>query len=152
MNNWIKKISLYDKNGTNMISAIEHEIMLQKISSSYGFTPKILSIHCDDKYYYIEMENLNSMCIADKYGENPDDIPKELWKQMKNIIQILYEQEGIEYIDITPYNFIEKNNKVYLIDFGHAYLTDKKLNEPRNWFLKDFLFNKKLMEFNPDFK
>lgn len=152
MNNWIKKISLYDKNGTNMISSIGHEIMLQKISSSYGFTPKILSTHCDDKYYYIEMENLNSMCIADKYGEEPYDIPKELWKQIKNIIQILYEKEGIEYIDITPYNFIEKNNKVYLIDFGHAYLTDKTLNEPKNWFLKDFLSNKKLMEFNPDFK
>lgn len=43
--------------------------MLQKISSSYGFTPKILSTYFDDNYYYIEMENLNSMCVADKYGE-----------------------------------------------------------------------------------
>lgn len=152
MKNWTKKISLYDENGVNIIGVIEREIMLQKISSSYGFTPKILSTYCDDKYYYIEMENLNSMCVADKYGEEPEDIPKQYWKQMKNIIQILYKKEGIEYIDITPYNFIEKNDKVYLIDFGHAYLSDKTLNEPQNWFLKDFLSNKKFMEFNPDFK
>jgi len=152
MNNWTKKISIFDKNGVNMIKNIEREIMIQKISSSYGFTPKILSTYYDDKYYYIVMENLNSLCIADKYGENPENIPKQYWKQIKSIIQILYECEGIEYIDITPYNFIEKNNEIYLIDFEHAHLTDKISVQPQNMFLKDFLENKELMKFNPDFK
>lgn len=82
----------------------------------------------------------------------PEDIPKQYWKQIKSIIQILYEYEKIQYIDITPYNFIEKDNKIYLIDFGHAYLSDKSSIQPQNWFLKDFLSNKEFMKFNPDFK
>lgn len=152
MNNWIKKIKIFDNKGCCKIDNIQLEITIQKISSLYGFTPKIISTYFDDDYYYIEMENLNSMCLADKYGEKSNNIPKKFWKQIKNIIKKLYELEGIEYIDITPYNFIEKNDIIYLIDFGHAYFTDKYSTEPQNWFLKYFLENEKLFSFNPDFK
>lgn len=158
MTNFIKTIKLFNSKGIDITDSIELEIKLQKISSSYGFTPKIISTWINDGVYYIEMEKIDTMCLADKYGETPEDIPKKYWYQIKLIINLLFYREGIEYIDITPYNFIEKNDKIYLIDFGHAYLSDKTSVpvpvpvQPQNWFLKDFLENKELMEFNPDFK
>jgi serine/threonine-protein kinase RIO1 len=97
----------------------------------------------------ILMENLNELCIADKYGDLPEHITNELWEQIHDIIEYLYETEGIEYIDITPYNFIEKEGKVYIIDFGHAKYVDKK--KKINWFLDEFI-NDGINEWNPDFK
>ena len=36
-------------------------------------------------------------------------------------------EESIQYIDVTPYNFIEKDHEVYIIDFGHAsYIYEKQ--------------------------
>ncbi len=59
-------------------------------------------------------------------------------------------EEEIAYVDITPYNFIEIDDKIYIIDFGHATYT-KSLDEDRFWFLKDFLYGYKLNIYNPDF-
>ena len=70
---------------------------------------------------------------------------------MREIIRTLWEVEGIEYIDITPYNFIEKDEKLYLIDFGHAKW--KSTTGEMNWFLQDFLDpDQCLCAYNPDFK
>jgi tRNA A-37 threonylcarbamoyl transferase component Bud32 len=85
----------------------------------------------------IIMEHLDEMCIADKYGEDPSKIPKIIWDQIRIILNILYHNEAIEYIDITGYNFIEKDGKVYIIDFGDAKYS--KSNIEINWFLKYFL-------------
>ena len=133
---------------------ITREIEMQKISYKHGFSPKILNYKItyndkDDKYTgNIVMENLDELCIADKYGEDPNKIPKIIWDQIRVIIKILYYNEGIEYIDITGYNFIEKNNKVYIIDFGDAVYT--KNNIEMNWFLSYFLGGHN--GWNPDFK
>ena len=56
-------------------------------------------------------------------------------------------KENIEYIDITPYNFIEKDGKVFIIDFGHAYYTDFNING----FLNEVMYHC-LNEWNADFK
>ena len=63
-------------------------------------------------------------------------------------MKILYYEEGIEYIDITGYNFIEKDNKVYIIDFGDAIYTKSHIE--MNWFLSYFLGGHN--GWNPDFK
>lgn len=55
-----------------------------------------------------------------------------------------------EYIDISPYNFIIKNNKVYIIDFGHAYWCNKDC-KIKNWFLHDFIVDE-YNGYNSDFK
>ena len=128
---------------------IDNEIELQIVASKYGFCPKIFGYTFDEMGCIIKMENLNEMCLADKYGDLSEHISKDIWKQIHHIIGTLYEIEGIEYIDITPYNFIEKEGKVYIIDFGHAKNIDKK--KKINWFLDEFI-NDGINEWNPDFK
>lgn len=139
------KIINYDDANQGKISL---EVELQKIAAKYDFAPKVYDINYYDGHAIFSMENLNEMCLADKYGENPEDIPKKYWDQIRNILSTLLDEEGIVYIDITPYNFIEKNDKVYIIDFGHAYYhhSSKKLN----WFLQDVLDGHN--GWNPDFK
>jgi tRNA A-37 threonylcarbamoyl transferase component Bud32 len=133
---------------------ISREIEMQEISANYGFSPKIIKsqiiFNNEDKKYIgnIIMENLNELCIADRYGEDPRNIPKIIWDQIRTIVRILYNEEGIEYIDITGYNFIEKKGKVYIIDFGDAIYTRK--DREMNWFLSYFLGGHN--GWNPDFK
>jgi serine/threonine-protein kinase RIO1 len=122
------------------------EIELQRVASTHGFTPKVLS---QDGLEF-EMEELEAPCLANVYGENPKDIPFGVWEQIVNILSVLYDHEGIEYIDITPYNFIEVDGKVWIIDFGHAFYTLSP-NRPDNWFLRDFLIHG-TYTWNPDFK
>ena len=132
---------------------IEREYELQKIASNYGFCPKVyeldLKYNEDEKKWtgVIKMEHLNALCLADVYSDDPKKIPKNVWDQIRTILETLLHEEGIEYIDITSYNFIEKNGKVYIIDFGHAkyYKTENGLN----WFLSDFLDGEN--NWNPDF-
>ena len=133
---------------------ISREIEMQEIASKYGFCPKIINSRItfnktDGKYIgNITMENLEEMSIADKYGEDSKNIPKLIWDQIRTILRILYIEEGIEYIDITGYNFIEKKGKVYIIDFGDAVYSKKDTDI--NWFLKYFLDGHN--DWNPDFR
>jgi len=59
----------------------------------------------------------------------------------------LYLECDIEYIDVTPYNFIEKDDKVWIIDFGDARDAPKK-----NWFLGNMFKDGKMTQWNPDFR
>ena len=123
---------------------IEKESHFQHCASLYGFAPKVY----DTTEEEIHMEDLQEMCLADMYGEESKNIPPHIWTAIRTIIHTLYYKESIEYIDITPYNFIEKDGKVYIIDFGHAEFTTKK--PKMNWFVKEFLDGTN--EWNPDFK
>jgi serine/threonine-protein kinase RIO1 len=126
----------------------ENEIELQEIVSKYNFVPKIINKIFEDERCVIEMEDLQAPNLADIYGEDVENIPEHVWNSIRIILRILLEEEGIEYVDITPYNFIEKDGKVYIIDFGHAYYTDLVDINP---FLNDVIYND-LKSWNPDFK
>ena len=93
------------------------------------------------------MENLNSDCLADVYGEDPADVPKWIWNQIRIMVKTLLDEEGIEYPDITPYNFIQKGNRVYMVDFGDARYVN---NEPISWFVEEFIQGENY--WNPDYK
>lgn len=116
--------------------AAELEIQLQNDAYTLGYSPKILETTFTDTYCTICMDKIDTMCLADMYGSNATDLPHHLWAEIHTIVNALYEEAGIEYVDITPYNFIEHKNKVYIIDFGDAYYKGTK---PRNWFHKEFL-------------
>ena len=127
---------------------VEREVELQTVASAYGFSPSIIGVTYELDHAVIQMEDLQEMCLADKYGEEFSNLSPQIILQIRLILETLFENEGIEYIDITPYNFIEKNNKVYIIDFGHAYYVNPVIHT--NWFLKDFLDDSN--QWNPDFK
>ncbi len=120
---------------------IDNEISLQIIGSQLGVSPRILHTLQDTNKFYIVMERIEGMTLADFYG---DDIPEFAWKEVRRIVGLLL-QNGIQYVDITPYNFMieEKTEKIYVIDYGHA----KKFSV--NWFLMDFLGGSN--KWNPDF-
>ena len=121
---------------------IEKEAHFQQVAWLYRFAPEVYKITDDE----IHMEDLQEMCIADKYGDDPEAIPAYIWKAIRTILHTLYYEKSIEYIDITPYNFIEKDGKVYIIDFGHA----EYVSNHMNWFLKEFLDGDN--GWNPDFR
>ena len=140
---YIKRITFSDKRNRK---AAELEIQLQKEAFLFGFSPAILDVKFTDSDCTISMHKIDTMCLADMYGDKATDLPNHLWSEIHAIVNTLYEEGGIEYIDITPYNFIEHKNKLYIIDFGDAYY---KGDKPRNWFHKDFL--NKPYGWNPDF-
>jgi tRNA A-37 threonylcarbamoyl transferase component Bud32 len=92
------------------------------------------------------MEDLEADCLANVYGENPDDIPMWIWDEIRMMVKTLLDEEGIEYLDITPYNFIEKDKRIYMIDFGDA----KYVDGETNWFLQEFIDGENY--WNPDYK
>ena len=123
------------------------EIELQTIASKYGFSPKILKVEDNGTTCKLIMEDVEAECLANMYGDDPEDLPSWIWDQIRIMVTTLYEHEGIEYKDITPYNFIEKDHRIYMIDFGDAgYVT----NAPKDWFLDEFMNGEN--SWNPDYK
>jgi serine/threonine protein kinase len=124
--------------------SILNEINLQKIASNYNISPKILDYYDRDNVMYIIMEKVYGECIYDIYGELADNVPEKIFTRIQDkLTQLLF--LGIEYSDISPYNFIVEleTGDIKIIDFGHA----KQIK--LNWFLKDFLNGE--IGWNPDF-
>jgi RIO-like serine/threonine protein kinase len=126
------------------------EAELQNIAAEYGFAPKIHSIDGSS----VTMDKIDGACLADIYTDDPYKVPDAIWFEINRILAVLYEREGIEYIDITSYNFMEdKQGKIWIIDFGDAYYTPKKKGEAAsNWFLRHLLAGNFGKGWNPDFE
>lgn len=133
------------------IDKIEREINIQNyIYNKYKFCPKIISYHHYHDHTRIIMEKINGNTLASEYSEANEDIPEHIWDSIRNIIRTLLYEEGIEYIDVTAYNFMLQNNELFIIDFGHAYWGSPD-GVIINWYLEDFILNSKNF-FNPDFR
>lgn len=123
---------------------IRQEVEFQERAEKLDLCPKVLST---DYRTYIDMEDLEQMSIADMYGDTFTACPKYIRDEIYQILIRLYVECNIEYIDVTPYNFIEKDGKLWIIDFGDARQAPKK-----DWFLQEMITNKKLTQWNPDFR
>ena len=73
----------------------------------------------EGKYGNLIMQKIPELNISDMYGANFSDIHEYIIEECRNIISMLYKNH-IEYPDITGYNFIEHDKKIWLIDFEHA--------------------------------
>ena len=122
---------------------IQNEVELQTRAFRKGLAPKIIQT---DYKTYIKMEKIPEMCIADMYGEDIKKLPKKILKDIYNILYILYHECDIEYVDVTPYNFIEHDGKVWVIDFGDAKPVKKE------YYLQEVFDNEEVLEWNPDFR
>lgn len=121
---------------------IDNEIELQTIASKYNICPKILSVTESS----ITMEKVNGHTLFELYEDDPENVPLWIWDEIRKIVLTLYEEEGIEYIDISPFNFMKLNDKIIVIDFGDA----KYVGDEPDWFLLEFLDGTNM--WNPDFK
>jgi RIO-like serine/threonine protein kinase len=123
---------------------IRNEVELQTRAFRKGLAPRVISTNYKT---YIKMEKIPEMCIADKYGESIKNIPKHIMTEIYKILRTLYHDCDIEYIDVTPYNFIEDlDGRIWVIDFGDAIPVIKNL------YLIDVFDNECIYEWNPDFK
>jgi len=113
--------------------------------------PKIeFSMSIDDKVYIV-MEKIKGISVADMYGENPLDVPVNIFENIRQILQTLRDN-NLDYIDITGYNFIlDEHQKLYIVDFEHCIdrIIDKNINDGKSWFLNEFLSGNN--DWNPDF-
>jgi len=116
------------------------------------YVPKIAFTMSIDETVYIVMEKIKGMSVADMYGENPLDIPVNIFEQIRNILHTL-KNHKLDYIDITGYNFIvDEDHKIHIIDFEHSIdrNIDKNINDGKSWFLNEFLDGNN--DWNPDFR
>jgi tRNA A-37 threonylcarbamoyl transferase component Bud32 len=105
--------------------------------------PKIVSYNKNTKeMVLIKIGNMN---ISDWYGAEEKNISVELFDQIRQIIKTLYDN-NIAYPDITGYNFIEHDNKLWILDFEHTYFIKHKHTQ----FVEKFI--KGLNKWNPAFK
>jgi tRNA A-37 threonylcarbamoyl transferase component Bud32 len=125
------------------VSLCEYKIHKYVYNLKIVNIPKIKSYNRKTKQ--MKMVRVGTMSVSDYYGETPEHIDAELFTRIRNIIQTLYDHD-ILYIDITGYNFIENDNKLWIIDFEHA-----TYNHPR----KTDEFVEKFLEghngWNPEF-
>lgn len=129
------------------VMSSEFEITLQRRVAKAGVAPNILSVERQDDVFRVSMENLGQNTIYDLYGEEPDDVPDHVWKKIVEMLKMMYYTLDIEYVDITPFNFMYVNGKVYVIDFGDA---NYRVGD-MNWFLQEVFAYPRLKQWNPDF-
>lgn len=122
---------------------IAREARLQQMSAALGLSPAVLKT---DNKTFIEMEMVDDMALAYKYGYDVDELPNNVRQQVYDLVFTLY-QHGIQYVDITPYNFIEHDGKVWIIDFGHASNRKRLVPYLRRLFNEGYLH-----EWNADFR
>jgi tRNA A-37 threonylcarbamoyl transferase component Bud32 len=108
-------------------------------------TPSI--IEYDKSSCIMSMEKVDNMCISDFYGDSADKVPDYIFDKIRKIIKVLYDN-GIEYPDITGYNFIEYEDDIWIIDYGHASFI--KNNVVKDDFVIDFMNG--LNSWNPNYR
>lgn len=108
------------------VKKIEDEVELQLIAAKAKISPVILEVN--EKYKYIVMEKLDKHLI-DIHDEKKISLDHQ--KQLIKIYKILDEQ-GIFHGDPNPLNYMIKNKKLYVIDFGMSKKIDSKLEKKLN--------------------
>ena len=114
------EISTYTKYGVKQheydVHKYVYNLKLEKVN-----VPKIISY--DKEKEIMVMHKINALNLSDMFGEKSSDIDEYYFDEIRTIIQTLSDN-GIEYPDITGYNFIEHDNKIWIIDFEHAHIRD----------------------------
>ena len=114
------EISTYTKYGVKQheydVHKYVYNLKLEKVN-----VPKIISY--DKEKEIMVMHKINALNLSDMFGEKSSDIDEYYFDEIRTIIKTLSDN-GIEYPDITGYNFLEHDNKIWIIDFEHAHIRD----------------------------
>ena len=119
------EISTYTKYGVKQheydVHKYVYNLKLEKVN-----VPKIISY--DKEKEIMVMHKINALNLSDMFGEKSSDIDEYYFDEIRTIIKTLSDN-GIEYPDITGYNFLEHDNKIWIIDFEHAHIRDTFVNK-----------------------
>jgi RIO-like serine/threonine protein kinase len=116
------------------VSLREYKMYKYLHNMELPFIPKLYRY--DKTTRKLDMQRIIGMSVADFYGEAFDCVPKKIISEIRNIIRYLY-NIGVVYPDITGYNFIvDKNSKVWIIDFEHCFYINNLQNK------NDIIFDK----------
>ena len=128
------------------INVKEHEYKMHKHVYDLNIvnTPKIVSY--DKKTKVMIMEKIDGLNLSDMHGENARDLDEYYFDEIRTIIKTLADNK-VEYPDITGYNFIEYNKQIWIIDFEHSSIFEKKMKDP---FVNKFISGAN--KWNPRFK
>lgn len=102
---------------------LKKEYKLQKIASKEGIAPKVHDYDVVSKYIVMEKMDSHLYDIIRKKG-----LSKKHQKRIFEIYTAL-DKVGIFHNDANLYNYMLKNNVVYIIDFGFAKSIDSKLTK-----------------------
>lgn len=136
----------YIKHNVSFKEFMMHEYIYNLSLASNGLlnVPKINDYDVENQI--MTMENIPNMCLADFYGDKDCNISAELFDKIREVIRFLYENHII-YPDITAYNFIECEEKLWIIDFEHSdFRSDEK-----NIFVEEFVGDDEYNKWNPWF-
>ena len=114
------EISTYTKYGVKQHEYDVHKYVYNLKLENVN-VPKIISY--DKQKEIMVMHKINALNLSDMFGEKSSDIDEYYFDEIRTIIKTLSDN-GIEYPDITGYNFIEHDNKIWIIDFEHAHIRD----------------------------
>lgn len=90
-------------------------------------------IYYDPNQKILTTEYIDALNIADEYTDDPNCVPDNIFEMIVDVINTLY-QHNIIYKDITGYNFIYHDEKIWLVDFEYV---DFETNT--NDFVKSFI-------------
>ena len=84
------------------------------VSERHGFYPRVLGDRgptCVGGSTEVRMECPQCLDLAELYetdADTPQDTPEAVWDEVHRMVRTVFEVEGIECIDITPYNFMQE--------------------------------------------
>ena len=108
---------------------VDHsEFFMQKYVHQLNIVNVPEIIRYDEVNKIMVMLKVGNNNLSHNYGENATDVPEELFDKVVKIVRTLV-LHGIEYPDLTGYNFVEDTNtygKIWIVDFEHAKLSISK--------------------------
>jgi tRNA A-37 threonylcarbamoyl transferase component Bud32 len=100
---------------------LEKEANFLKIAGNAEISPKMIEYNLDKKYIVMDLLDKS---LFDILKENKGKISIEYQKRIIEICKLL-DKLGIFHGDPSPLNFMEKDGKLYIIDFGFS----KEIND-----------------------
>ena len=111
-------------NKRKSIENIKKEAELQKKSSEKGISPKVIDV--DTVSNYIVMEKMDEH-LFDVMKRQRGDLTESQQKQLMDIF-IKLDEANVFHGDSNILNYMLKNDKIYIIDFGMS-----KIFNPKNY-------------------
>ena len=104
---------------------IQKEAEIQQKCAQYGISPNIKEVNTHCKYIVMDKMDYSLMDLIKKYNGR---IPKKYQQEIINIISTL-DKIKVFHGDPNPSNFMIKDKRLYIIDYGFAKEIDDKLIE-----------------------